>query len=310
MLKRILVPLDGSPLAETALAPATTLAQRFSAEMLLVRTILVHTFPGADPGPAQLTALREAEAYLEQVSRRVKATGVAVETALPYDTPATGITDQAEFRHVDLIVMSTHGRKWVDALLHPSVTMQVLERTSAPILAWKHAETADENEDIPELPYFMIDATAPIVVPLDGSLLSESALSMAEGLSQRFGNPILLVSVAEPPRIPIGPYDYPAMMASVDEATIAETRAYLKRKRQEIAGRGLRVETESAIGSPAASIEDCIQKNNAGLVVIASHGRGGLGRWLLGSVAQQVLRDTETPVLLVRFHPTSPESGK
>lgn len=306
MFKRILVPLDGSPLAETALAPAIALAQRFGAELLLVRTILVHVFPGADPGPAQLDALREAEAYLEHISYRVEATGVKVQTAIPYDTPSAGITDQAAFRHVDLIIMSTHGRKWVDALLHPSVTMQVLEHTTAPILAWKHSETAETLS----LPRFMTDAAAPIVVPLDGSILAESALPIAEGLSQRFGNPLLLVSVTEPPRIPVGPYDYPAMLASVDEAAIAETRTYLKRKQQEIAGRGQQVETESAIGSPAAAIEDCIQDKNAGLVVIASHGRGGLGRWLLGSVAQQVLRDTETPVLLVRFHPTTPESGK
>jgi nucleotide-binding universal stress UspA family protein len=310
MFKRILVPLDGSPLAEAALAPAATLAKRFDASLLLVRTIRVHVFPGADPGPAQLTALREAEAYLEQVSRQVKATGVAVETAIPYDTPATGITDQAEFRHVDLIVMSTHGRKWVDALLHPSVTMQVLEHTSAPILAWKHAETADEYNTQSSLLRYMTDPTTPLVVPLDGSLLSESALPIAEGMSQRFGNPILLVSVAEPSRIPIGPYDYPAIVANADQAVIQETQSYLKHKQQEIAGRGLRVEAESAIGSPAASIEDCIQRNNAGLVVMASHGRGGLGRLFIGSVAQQVLRDTETPVLLVRFHPTVTESGK
>ena len=310
MFKRILVPLDGSPLAETALAPATALAQRFGAELLLVRTILVHVFPGADPGPAQLDALREAQTYLEHISYRVEATGVKVQTAIPYDTPSSGITDQAEFRHVDLIVMSTHGRKWVDALLHPSVTMQVLQHTSAPILAWKHAETAGGDTDTPELPYFMIDPTAPIVVPLDGSLLSESALPIAEGLSRSFGNPFMVVSVAERPHIPAGPYDYPAIVANADQAVIQETQSYLKRKGQEIAGRGLRVEIESAIGTPAMSIEDCVQRNHAGLVVMASHGRGGLGRWLIGSVAHQVLRDTETPVLLVRFHPTAVESGR
>lgn len=310
MFKRILIPLDGSPLAETALAPATALALRFDAELVLVRTILVHAFPGVDPGPAQLDAMREADAYLEQVSRRVKNAGVAVQTAIPYDTPATGIVDQAEFRQVDLIVMSTHGRKWVDALLHPSVTMQVLEHTSAPILAWKPAETAGGYTDTPELPYFMIDPTAPIVVPLDRSLLSESALPIAEGLSRSFGNTLMVISVAERPPIPIAPFDYPAIAANADQAVIEETRSYLKRKQQEAAGRGLHVQIESAIGSPAMYIEDCVQRNRAGLVVMASHGRGGLGRWLIGSVAQQVLRDTETPVLLVRFHPTVAESGK
>lgn len=111
MFKRILVPLDGSPLAETALAPATALALRFDAELLLVRTILVHAFPGVDPGPAQLEAMREANAYLEQVSRRVENAGVAVQTAIPYDTPPAGITDQATFRQVDLIVRTRMAEK-------------------------------------------------------------------------------------------------------------------------------------------------------------------------------------------------------
>src|SRR5215469_13024312 len=116
MFQRILVPLDGSSLAETALAPATALAERFGAELLLVRTILVHVFPGADPGAAQLEALQEAESYLGTIARPIKAKGLKVHTAIPYDSPAIGIADQAKFRHVDLIVMSTHGRKGVDAL--------------------------------------------------------------------------------------------------------------------------------------------------------------------------------------------------
>src|SRR5581483_10586511 len=115
MFQRILVPLDGSPRAEKALAPAMQLARRFEAGLLLVRTILVHVFPGADPGPAQVEALQEAEGYLDGVARPLKNQGIAVRTAIPYDSPALGIADQAEFRHVDLIVMSPHARKWPDS---------------------------------------------------------------------------------------------------------------------------------------------------------------------------------------------------
>src|SRR5690242_17447366 len=77
MFQRILVPLDGSPFAEAALAPASALAGRFGAGLLLVRTILVHAFPGADPGPAQLEALQEAERYIDGVAHPLREQGIA-----------------------------------------------------------------------------------------------------------------------------------------------------------------------------------------------------------------------------------------
>ncbi len=301
MFQRILVPLDGSPLAERALAPATALAQRFDAGLLLVRTILVHVFPGADPGPAQLEALRKAEGYLDAIATRVRKTGVAVRTAIPYDAPAPGIVDQAEFRHVDLIVMSTHARTWPDTLLHPSITMSVLEHTNAPILALKGGGE-ERGETQAPLPRFMTDAIAPIIVPLDGSLLGESALALAEGLAKTFGNPLLLVRSVDRPRVASPSLGNPVIVAKVEEWAIEETRSYLQRKQLEVANRGVRVTTEISVGSPAWFIDECVQAHHAGLVVMASHGRSGMGRFLLGSVAQTVLRESEAPVLLVRLH--------
>jgi nucleotide-binding universal stress UspA family protein len=297
MFKRILVPLDGSPLAESALAPAILLAERFDATLLLIRTILVHVFPGADPGPAQLDALRKAEGYLDAIARPIQVKGVDVRISVPYDSPAIGIADQAEFRHVDLIVMGTHGRKWPDTILHPSITMGVLEHTSAPILALKGA-----GEQQAGLPRFMTDPGTPILVPLDGSPLAESALPLAEALAKTFGNPLLLVRATEQPRVASASLESPVIISKVEEWVAEETQGYLLRKQQEIAARGLRVQTESAIGSPAGFIEECIQARQAGLVVMASHGRSGLGRFLLGSVAQVVLRDSDVPVLLARPH--------
>ncbi len=300
MFKRILVPLDGSALAETALAPATALAKRLGAELLLVRTILTHVFPGADPGPSQLEALQQAEHYLEGIVLSLKEQGMAVRTAIPYDSPALGIADQAEFRKVDLIVMSTHARKWPDTLLRPSITMSVLEHTTAPILALKGSGDAQEQQTS-NFTRFITDPTAPIIVPLDGSALAESALPLAEGLARAFGNPLLLIRAAERPPVASGPFDYPAVLVGAENWAIEETKRYLQLKQEEIAERGLRVTTEGSTGSPAWFIEESIQAHQAGLVVMASHGRSGLGRLLLGSVAQSVLREGEAPVLLVRI---------
>ncbi len=300
MFKRILVPLDGSALAETALAPAISLAERFGAELLLVRTILTHVFPGADPGPAQLEAFKEAKHYLETILLPLKERGITAHMAIPYDKPALGIADQAEFRQVDLIVMNTHGRKWPETLLHPSVAMGVLEHAPAPILALKSQEMA--GGDQPRLPAFMTDPTAPIIVPLDGSFLAESALPLAEGLAARFGNPLLLVRAVERPRVTSVSMDSALILSKVEDWMVEETRNYLQLKQHEVASRGVRVTIECSTGSPAWFIEECAQSHRAGLVVMASHGRTGMGRFLVGSVAQSVLRDSEIPMLLVRLN--------
>lgn len=299
MFKRILIPLDGSALAESALAPALALAERFGAEILLVRTILTHVFPGADPGPSQLEALHEAERYLGMISARLRGKSAPIYTAIPYDAPAAGIADQAEFRHVDLIVMATHGRKWPETLLHKSVTMSLLEHTPAPILALKvKEEGAGANGT--HLPRFMTDPHAPILVPLDGSSLSESALPVAEGLARSFGSPLVLVRAAEMPHVVSAAPGDPVVLVGVKESVLEETNTYLQHKQREIASRGMQVSTESTIGAPAWFIGERAQAHHAGLVVMASHGRSGLGRWLLGSVAQSVLRDSAVPVFLAR----------
>ena len=302
MFKRILVPLDGSALAETALAPATALAERYGAELLLVRTILTHVFPGAAPGPAQLDALHEAKRYLALLSSRLREKDVPISTAIPYDAPAAGIADQAAFRHVDLIVMATHGRKWPESLLHKSVTMSLLEHTPAPILALKVKEDGVGAGKQPIL-RFITDPNAPILVPLDGSSLSESALPVAEELARSFGNPLVLVRTAEMPRVPAALPGAPVVITGAEEAVLEETNTYLKHIQQQAISRGMRVSIESTTGIPAWFIGECAQAHHAGLVVMASHGRSGMGRWLLGSVAQNLLREVEAPVLLVRFQP-------
>ena len=92
------------------------------------------------------------------------------------------------------------------------------------------------------------------------------------------------------------------MIARVEEWAIQETQSYLQRKQHEVAQRGVRVTIETSMGAPAWFIDECVQAHHAGLVVMASHGRSGLGRFLVGSVAQSVLRQSAASVLLVRFH--------
>jgi len=134
-LGKILVPLDGSMLAEGALSNAVDLAERNGATISLLRAAEAFTRPGADAVEAQVTAVREAEEYLAAVVRRLTNRGIGrVETHVWYGPVAAAIVEAAAAQKADLIVMSTHGRSGLGRLVLGSVTESVLRGTTVPIL--------------------------------------------------------------------------------------------------------------------------------------------------------------------------------
>jgi nucleotide-binding universal stress UspA family protein len=134
-VRTILVPLDGSLIAEAALTPAVELARKAGATLVLLRAAEAHALPMADLIEAQVHVMREAQGYLEAVRTRLLAAGIgAVEVSAWYGPPVEAIVETARYRHADLIVMSSHGRSGVSRLLLGSVAESVLRATAAPIL--------------------------------------------------------------------------------------------------------------------------------------------------------------------------------
>jgi len=134
-LNKILVPLDGSTLAEDALPAACDFADRDGATISLLRAAEAMTRPGGDTVDAQVMAVREAEEYLASVVRRLEDKGVRrVETHVWYGPPAAAIVEAATVQKADLIVMSTHGRSGLGRLVLGSVAESVLRGTTVPIL--------------------------------------------------------------------------------------------------------------------------------------------------------------------------------
>ena len=134
-LDTILVPLDGSLLAEAALPRAIELAGSSGARLLLLRAAEAYTLPGIDPTDAQVRVVEEAEAYLAQVAERLKMYGLPkVETSVWYGPAPYAIVEGARFHKVDLIVMTTHGRSGLGRLILGSVAESVLRGTTTPIL--------------------------------------------------------------------------------------------------------------------------------------------------------------------------------
>lgn len=139
-LDTILVPLDGSTLAEGALGRAAELAVGANAHVILLRATQAYTFLGADPIDAQVKVVEEAEQYLGEVADRLRALGVTdVRCSVWYGAPAPAIIDAAKLNHVDLIVMMTHGRSGLGRFVMGSVAESVVRGTSTPILLLRDA---------------------------------------------------------------------------------------------------------------------------------------------------------------------------
>lgn len=132
---RILVPLDGSELAEAAIARATETAASKASTLMLMRAAEARTLPGTDVIGAQIEAVQEAEGYLAAVKAKLEKQGLQkVEANVWYGPPATAIIEAAHMYKPDLIVMSTHGRSGLGRLIFGSVAESVLRGSTVPIL--------------------------------------------------------------------------------------------------------------------------------------------------------------------------------
>lgn len=296
MSKQILVPLDGSPLAERALPYAESLARATEARVVLLRAVEAHAFTGRGRAKARMAAMAEAEAYLDGIAAPLRERGLTVDAALPYGNAPDAIADEIAFRAIDLVVMATHGRSGLGRFVYGSVAARVLHEAEVPVLlvrAWEEQRGGSSNE-VPR-----------IVVPLDGSSFAEAALPVARDLAAAIDGQLVLVQAILPPEVAGVPDMH---YASFDpEAELAMATAYLERIAAKGGETGHPTQVIAQVGMPAALIPEVARSNRAAFVVMATHGRSGLGRLVLGSVADATLRLGTTPLLLVR--PEETEEG-
>jgi nucleotide-binding universal stress UspA family protein len=147
MYGKILVPLDGSALAETVLPEVIELATRSGAELVLLRVALAHALPGADQTEAQVRAVEEAGAYLATVEARVAGRRIIVQSAVRYGRAAKEILDHAKTGGADLIAMATHGRTGVRRWVLGSVAETVLRAAPVPVLLVRARIPAASGEE-------------------------------------------------------------------------------------------------------------------------------------------------------------------
>lgn len=276
MADTLLVPLDGSPLAERAVPFAAQLAANGAGRLVLAHVAA----PAADAAPYDLSALADG----------LRTQGYRVLTQLldaPNGVPAALDAVVRELP-ADLVVMSTHGRGGLRRTIFGSVADGLIRRTTTPVLLIPPGCKHVWSEHRPKL----------ILVPLDGSDLAEQALGPAERLAARFDAELLLVRVLSPvlhTRYRAGKLT----LASAGFDEVEDAWSYLSAQADRLREAGRRVSIWVLVGSPAAAIADAARTEHADAIVMTTHGRHGLGRLLLGSATDGVLQRTGAPVLLV-----------
>jgi nucleotide-binding universal stress UspA family protein len=303
MFRTLVVPLDGSALAERALPYAIRIAQAGSGRLILMRAALApapRSLDGSEWERDQAEAITEAEEYLDQMAECVSGQVSAVETAAPYGRPAAQILETAARYRADGIVMATHGRTGFAHLLYGSVTEAVMANSELPVFV-VYARPG-EAAAAPFSPY-----AARVLVPQNFSDYDAPALQAALQILGRRGELILVTVIPPPERIQRD--EFGRVLAYLDqqeEADRMRARDYLDNIAAGIRERPvpIRVKVDVRVGDPASGIAMAALDEGVDLIVMATHGRTGLRRAILGSVAGTVLRTGATPVLLV--HPHTP----
>ncbi len=299
MPEHILVPLDGSPSSEAAIPFARALAERTGATVTLFRTASSAPTLG-NLSEHQKHAVEDSGRYLSGVAERLRAEGLLVQTAVGSGLPAPSITNEITSRSIDLLVMATHDPTGRQRWVRGGVIESVIRHVEVPVLvvcASGDPAMADRFRTQPLL-----------VVPLDGSELAEVALPVAEDLATKLHGRLLLVgAVAHVGRGDPLRQGSPASLGEQDFRQIQQdAREYLEATASRL-GAHVEVATDLLTGDPASEINRRAEGANAAAIVMATHGRTGLLRELLGSVARQVVHSGSTPVLLV--HPTESHAG-
>jgi nucleotide-binding universal stress UspA family protein len=299
--RSILVPLDGSPLAEQTIPLALEIARVARSKL---RLVLVHPLlpPPFYEESAQLyvtvdLAMRKsARDYLRGLAARLREqSGLQISSVI-----LDGPTEEALARYVhdigaDLVAMTTHGRGGIRGAWLGSVADRLVRRLDVPVLVTRAREGAGTLSLPPTI--------RQILVPLDGSALAEAALAPAAAIAELFEAELVLVQIVPP--LTAGSLLPVNFAAGYDRDAVAlqrkQAQEYLEDLSEDLRKRGTRVRTTVSVApNVGEALIGLAHPQRIDLVAIATHGRSRVQRLMLGSVADKLIRGAEPPVLVVR----------
>jgi nucleotide-binding universal stress UspA family protein len=300
MYTRMLIPLDGSKLAENVLPYARTLAQALELRIDILSVVDSMDFARTanaghvrDFDPLIEAATQEGKRYLEGIARSFG--GTKVSYAVERGVADKIIIENGGGDKDTLIAMATRGRSGIHRWLMGSVAEKVLRGATNPLLLVRGDEEGKSEGEA---------TLKSIVVPLDGSKLAENVLPRAVDLAKKLSLKIVLTRAyqiplsaayagAEAPYIP----NHDALLNLVRE----EASTYLEEKVNELHQNGIdKVSSIMSVGSGADEIIELARTTPDNLIAMCTHGRSGVKRWALGSVTEKVVRHSGDPVLVVR----------
>ena len=297
MYTRIVVPLDGSTTAEAVLPYVEAFAAGFKTSVELISVIdigAMTTYLAADKVHNLDTIIvneeKKCALYLANVAKRFSR--FPTECRVVRGTPAESIIETTGQDRDTLVAMGTHGRSGAKRWLLGSVAEKVLRGTMNPLFLVRAASAKASPRQI-------IDS---IVVPLDGSLLSERILPVVANWAQALDVEVTLIRAFElPASAYYGNEDYLPDYDALREKARKEAADYLREHADSLIGAGVRtVSTRTIEGPAAAEIISYAQTAPRSVIAMSSHGRSGVQRWILGSVTEKVVRHGDDPVLVVR----------
>ncbi len=296
MFKHLLVPLDGSPLAETALPVAAYLAQTLHANVTLLHLVEQHP-PTEVHHERHLTNAAEANAYLDDIKRRAFPQDVFVEchvhTAEITDVSRSIVEHTGELSR-DLIVISTHGRGGPRRWLYGSIAQQVIAQGQTPVLLIPPAPAARSSFQCQR-----------IVVPLDGNAEHEQGLRMAIDLAQACRAAVHLVLVVPTLDRLTGEKAATGKLTPLATSVMLDMQQenaneYLINQLTQLKAIGVTLTAEVARGEPATAVVEAAKRTNADLIALGTHGKTGLDAFWSGSLTPKISDQSPAPILLVR----------
>lgn len=296
MFRKIAIPLDGSAFAERILNHLPRLGTPEKLEVLLIRVVEpLHYYSYVAPDAIHLfdaAMWREnAYQYLKMMAHQLRKQGYTASISVGDGDIAATIQDIAVAHDADLIAMTTHGRSGMQRWLLGSVADRVVRTASLPVYLVRPGRE-------------IMSAGAPqrLLVPLDGSMLAETALASALKLMEGRKAELWLVQAVEISPLWGEKYISPEMLAALPSLEEQERVAteYLEKVAAPLRAEGHQVFITLGTGNAAQVVADTVTERAIDTVVMSTHGRSGLNRWVFGSVADKVMRLVECPVLLVR----------
>jgi nucleotide-binding universal stress UspA family protein len=287
MWQKILVPLDGSELAELALPYAQELAGAFNSELILLYV----------SEASEKEYLHMHQLYLEEIALPMKKTVERVSPVVISGKPAEAVVKYTRKNDIGLIVMASHGHSGIIPWAKGGIAGKVIRTTGVPLLLIKETKRRHQAKEKRRI--------SRILFCLDGSRAGEAAIVLIKELKSRLAAEVILLEVVPEGRHvrTIGGLDYILYPEPEIETFKAEAKEYLDKVYKRLQGDRGELKVEIRLGDVSREILNLARKEKASLIAISSHGHSGMTKWVFGSTAQKIMEDSSIPVLVVRAAP-------